>query len=253
MSTGHRQPEPYAVLDSGATVDMIGGLGWKILRVTSQKELLTGAIDGMGSCVLPKVDGVTAVQDSRGETVLLGLGNVPWDRRQTQVESLWNTHHLRKKGAVLNDAAKVHGGSQNIILQAKRGGKDIIIPLDFDSDIITIPLREPTEEELQTLAVAWLCPSPKTPRANTIRRKRTRSPSLDRTVKFAPEVENSNNQQHELDKALMETSDMQKDDLNKRWSACLGYPNEKVLQATLSNTTQFYNEPIEMERRKFPR
>ena len=88
MSAGYRQPEPCTVLDSGATSDLIGGLGWKIVRITSQRELLSGALDGMGTCVLSKVDGVTAVKDSKGKTVLLGMGNVPWDRRQTQVESV---------------------------------------------------------------------------------------------------------------------------------------------------------------------
>ena len=144
---------------------MIGGLGWTILRVTSQKELLTGALDGMGSCVLPKVDGFIAVQDSRGETILLGMGNVPWGKRQSQVESLWNSHHLRKYGYVVNDAAKVHGGAQNIIIPSKRGGKEIKIPLDFDGDIITVPLRELTDKELQNLAVVWLFPPSKTSRA----------------------------------------------------------------------------------------
>ena len=157
MSTGHRQPETYAVLGSGATTDMIGGLGWTILRVDSQKELLTDTLDGIG--------GVTAVQDSRGETILLGMGNVPWGKRQSQVESLWNSHHLRKYGYVVNDAAKVHGGAQNIIIPSKRGGKEIKIPLDFDGDIITVPLRELTDKELQNLAVVWLFPPSKTSRA----------------------------------------------------------------------------------------
>ena len=63
--------------------------------------------------------------------------------------------------------------------------------MQFDGDIITLSLREPTDEELQTLAVVWLYPSSKTAKASPIRRKRARSPSLDRTVQFAPEVHNS--------------------------------------------------------------
>ena len=111
MSAGHQQSDPYTVLDSGATSDLIGGLGWKLVRISSQPELLVGALDGMGTCVLPNVDGFTAAQDSKGNTVLLSMGNIPWDRKQTQVEFLWNTHHLRQYGAIINDAAKAHGGA----------------------------------------------------------------------------------------------------------------------------------------------
>ena len=56
MSDGHRQSEPYVVLDSGISSDMVGGIGWKIIQVTSDKQLLIGAIEGMGTYVLPRVD-----------------------------------------------------------------------------------------------------------------------------------------------------------------------------------------------------
>ena len=42
----------------------------------------------MGSKVLPSVDAITAVEDSEGIILLLGLGNYGYDRRTTQHEAL---------------------------------------------------------------------------------------------------------------------------------------------------------------------
>ena len=253
MSNEHRRSAAYAVLESGASSDMIGGLGWKIMQVTSDKQLLIGAIEGMGTCVLPRVDAVTAVNDINGETVLLGMGNVTWDKRETQYESLWNSNHLRKNKVIVNDIAKCHGGSQNITIPSKQGGEDIVLPLDYDGDIITLPLREPIEEEMQKLAVVWLLPSSRARSASPIRRKRKGSPNVDRQIRFADEDKNNLSQQEEEDESLISVSTDNKGTLDKRWSASLAYPTEKALQATLENTTHFYSEPVEMENREFPR
>ena len=33
------------------------------------------------------------------------------------------------------------------------------VPLSFDGDIMTLPIREPTDNELQSLGILWLLPS----------------------------------------------------------------------------------------------
>ena len=61
---------------------------------------------GMGTEVLPSVNVVTAVEDLEGRVVLLVLGNAAYDRRKTQNESLWNSHHLRANKVTVSDAVK---------------------------------------------------------------------------------------------------------------------------------------------------
>ena len=111
----------------------------------------------MGSVTLPKVDAITAVTDAKGDVQLLGFGNVTYDCRVAQHESLLNSHHMRQHGCVVNDVTKDHGGEQNI--QLNISGDTVNIPLSFDGDIMKLNLRAPTEKELPTLGVVWVMPA----------------------------------------------------------------------------------------------
>lgn len=55
MSKGRRELKPaVAVIDSGASQDLVGGVGWRILYESkSRKTTLDGAVEGMGSITLP--------------------------------------------------------------------------------------------------------------------------------------------------------------------------------------------------------
>ena len=66
MSAGRCNPEPYAVIDPGATEDLVGGLGWRISFVSNQVEILCGALTGMGTKALPIVDAITAIETAGG-------------------------------------------------------------------------------------------------------------------------------------------------------------------------------------------
>ena len=157
MSRGSSRYPPYAVIDPGAEMEVIGGVGWRILHFPQKSETLNGALTGMGSEVLPTVDAVTAVEDEDGRVILLGIGEAAFDRRTTQHESLWNSHHLRSHNIVVDDVAKKDGGGQCIILKDQEGNERNI-PLKFNGDIMTVNLRAPTEDELLALRVNWLTP-----------------------------------------------------------------------------------------------
>ena len=79
------------------------------MHFSDESETLSAALDGMGTAVLPKVDAVTAVEDSNGRVVLIGMRGVAYDRRTTQHEALWNSHHLRAQGAIVDDVAEIAG------------------------------------------------------------------------------------------------------------------------------------------------
>ena len=174
MSRGSTRHPPYAVIDPGAERDVIGGVGWRVLHFSDKSETLSGALVGMGtSNVLPSVDAVTAVQDSDGKVVLLGIGNAAFDHRTTQFESLWNSHHIRANNVEVNDVSSDCGGDQCIRITDSKG-KSIVIPLKFNGDIMrTVDLREPSEDELSlALRVNWFTPPMEVITPQSIRRSR---------------------------------------------------------------------------------
>ena len=173
------------------------------------------------------------------------VGNAAYDRRVTQYESLWNSHHLRSNGIVVNDVAKDKGGDQCIYLND--GKRDITIPLEFNGDIMTVELFEPTKDELLTLKVNWLTPPIEELTLQLIRRRRG-------------DVEN---QQSDRDENL--TEELRIDDSSDtpltgkgyrsidEWKALLSFPSDNVVEKTLTSTTQLQVEPVELDRREIPR
>ena len=252
MSTGSAMKQPYAVIDSGAEEDLVGGRGWYIQYISDQTETLNGALSGMGSITLPKVDAITAVNDKRGNVVLLGFGNLSYDRRIAQNESLLNSHHLRRNGVQVNDIAKQHNGKQNIEVSDGQGGI-LDIPLKFDGDIVTLDLREPTEEELATLSVVWIRPAMET-ESQSIRRSRRRVErnQVQQVGNNITAVEEKTSVQDSVNQPTKEVKFGNDKEL-KNWKELLGFPNDEVVEKTLETTTQFCSEPIEMERREIPR
>jgi hypothetical protein len=218
-------------------------------------ETLVGALDGMGSVSLHKVDAICAVTTSKNNVQLIGVGGATWDGRPSQHETLLNSHHLRSNKVQVNDVAKVHGGSQDIIIEI--GGKTTILPLDFDNDTMKLHLREPTDEELATLGVVWLMPAMVKNNSRSIRRNRIdvdrfrlQVPGNDDTLTTA-----------EKETAIQERSLIPKDKVVRfgndnrleHWKQLLGYPTNEVMEKTLESTTQLCAEPVEMERREIPR
>ena len=248
MSRGRRNIQPYAVIDPGAVEELIGGDGWYITYISTQTETLSGALEGMGTLTLPKVDAITAVKNSNGKVILLGVGNATHDARTTQYESLLNSHHLRSNGVDVQDISRRHGGLQR--LEIKVGQEINYIPLDFDGEIMKINLRTPTLEEIETMEVTWLTPAMGESNLRSVRRSVS--------VRSSYELVGTGNdavQQAEVSTSTPATVE-NKDDTSKGvmdWKATLGYPNEKVLKKTLETTTQLCAGPVEMEQREIPR
>ena len=246
-SSGRRTRQAYTVVDTGAVEELVGGIGWHILHVSNKTETLSGALEGMGTRTLPKVDAVTAVEDENGEVILLGVGNATYDRRIAQYESLWNSHHLRFAGIIVDDTSKSHGGEQCI--KIKRGGDWTVIPLKFDGHIMTVNLREPTTEELESLGITWIKPAMADHSTQSLRRRsivleqpQLQVPDSEQTIPEEEQPANpTNNAQNSTGKHT------------KDWRSLLGYPSEKVLEKTLVATTQLCAEPVEAERREIPR
>ena len=84
------------------------------MHIFSRTEMLNGAIEGMGSVTLQKVDAVSAIEAADGRVHLIGVGNATWDSRDTQHESLINSHYLRASRVEVNDTSKIHGSDQCI-------------------------------------------------------------------------------------------------------------------------------------------
>ena len=250
MSRGSTRHSSYAVIDPGADKELIGGIGWHILHFSDKSETLSGALEGMGSSVLPSVDAVTAVKDSEGRVVLLGIGEAAFDRRVTQYESLWNSHHLRSNKVQVHDVAKNEGGNQCISLK-NRDGEWITIPLKFNGDIMTVDIREPTEDELLALGVNWLTPSMERMTPQSIRRSRG---ALQDYMIQVPGQESPTSEEEQLVQVpeIVPTAGKGKRTIED-WKELLSYPSDDVIEKTLESTTQMQVEPVESERREIPR
>ena len=122
-SEGRCAPDPYAVIDPGATEDLVGGLGWRISYISNQVEILSGALTGIRTKALPKVDAITAIETIGGEAILIGMGGVTCDSRKVQYESLFNSHHLRAHGTIVDNVAKEHGGKQCLKIKVDEKNK----------------------------------------------------------------------------------------------------------------------------------
>jgi hypothetical protein len=91
--------KPRAIIDPGTELDVIGGVGWRVLStLDNQSAYLDGALEGMGECTLLLVNTVTAYDHPTEGAILLGAGSVGWNKRATQTEALFNSHDMRKHG-----------------------------------------------------------------------------------------------------------------------------------------------------------
>ena len=95
MSKGSTRHAPYAVMDTGAEREVVGGVGWKILHFSDKSEPLHGGLNGMGSGNIPFVDAVTAVEDTDERVVLIEVGDAGYDRRTIQRHP-WRKLHLSR-------------------------------------------------------------------------------------------------------------------------------------------------------------
>ncbi len=250
MSNGCKRHAPYAVFDSGAEQDLIGGVGFAIMHFSDESQSVLGPLPGMGGVTLPKVDAVTAVENDRGEVVLLGVGGVTYDRRTTQYEALFNTHHVRNNNVTVNEVAIEHGGAQSMEVSGPNGKKHKI-PLKFNGDIMTLDVREPTQEELMALGVIWILPPMEKITPQSIRRSRIALESFqlqvpDENEQLAPEEEETSPSQsvNPIGKGKRSVAE---------WKDLLAFPSDKVVEKTLEATTQLQVEPVESERREIPR
>lgn len=262
MSRG-RQPvkQPVAIIDSGAAEDLVGGVGWRILHESkTRRQILEGAVAGMGTVVLPKVDAVTAITDDKGQVHVVGFGGVTYDRRETQHESLWNSHHMRRSGTRVYDRAKRDGGRQCMKLNI--GGRDTVFPFDFDDDCLSLKLREPTDQELARLGVVWILPPMVHHTTQSIRRCKagssTDSGDHNEESDSGSSESESGSGDDDTSVSTQATSVEEEVKTDKRvslkdWKRCLAFPSDEVVKNTLQNTTQYCAEPVEMERRELPR
>ena len=250
MSKSRIRHPPYAVIDPGAEREVIGGVGWRILHFSDKSESLSGALAGMGSESLPSVDAVTSAKDTEGRTVLLGIGDAAYDRRTTQHEALWNSHHLRSNNVQVSDVAAELGGDQCI--RVKDHNRNWInIPLKFNGDIMTLDINEPTEEELLALRVNWLTPPMEKITPQSIRRSRVALEShniqIPGQLRPIPEEELSVPQSDIEPKVGKGCRTI------KEWKELLAFPSDEVVEKTLRSTTQMQVEPVESERREIPK
>ena len=214
---GRGTDRPRAIIDPGSDFNIIGGVGWEVLSSVNKSTRISGALSGMGDKKLPIVCAVTVCDHPTKGPLLIGVGEAAWDEDPSQMESLFNSHHLRKFGVVVDDVSERDGGLSKIELDG------IEIKLDFvDESMLSFYHRKPTEKELVKLKVHWLVP---------------RSSSVETGHSFRP------TRRAPADVVPEEPLD---------WRTKLGNCPEFVAAKTLEATTQLCKAPVEMENRENP-
>ena len=202
-----RQPYARIVIDPGTDFEVIGGVGWRVIERFNRNTPMSGAFAGSQGASYPVVSAATIYEGNDGP-ILLGIGAAAWDSREEQYESLLNLHEMQKYGIEVNDKAERDGGTQQITVGPHE------IPLVFEQErTLHFRIRQPTEEEINTLPIQWLIPKCQTATSSLLRRRNE--------VVICPEL--------------------------APWRERVGFPPEVVMEATMAATTQLCANLVEMD------
>ena len=106
------------------------------------------------------------------------------------------------------------GGKQKITISGTE------VKLDFvDKKTLSFNIRKPTDNELQSLKIHWLCPKQRNPFEDNDRTPRNHRAPADYVKTPAP------------------------------WEEILAFPLEMITTKTLKNTTQLCSSSVEMDNR----
>ena len=207
------------IINPGTAIDVIRGVGWFILNIVDGKTTnLGGSLSGMGELRLPIVSAVTAYDHEIEGPILIGHGQVAWYDRPEQTECLINSHSLRHNDVTVDDVTMRDGGKQKITISGTE------VKLDFvDEKALSFNIIKPTENELQSLKIHWLCPKQHNPFEENDRTPRNHRELADYVKTLAP------------------------------WEYRLACPPEMITTKTLENTTQLCSLAVEMDKRESPR
>ncbi len=129
----------YLIPDSGADTSSVGGPAWEI-DTTSMRNVEVQGFDGKKSS-FQIVSAITAVDLPApvSETVLIRINEAT---HNTNGNSLLSTYQARDFGISVNDCAISHGGGSYIAT------KNIVLPLRVEGGLLVLPIRKPTQYEL---------------------------------------------------------------------------------------------------------
>ena len=96
--------------------------------------------------------GLTFVEDSKKHGLLIRV----YEGVVTTLESVLSANHIRSGGNDVNDVPKRYGGPQCIVLGDDRR---TILPLYYVNGLCFLPMRKPTEDEMNTMEIIDITPN----------------------------------------------------------------------------------------------
>ena len=128
-----------ATIDGGADTSF-HGKGFTFIEYGERKANVIGCNDDVQNN-LNIGTSITAVKDIDGNTVIL-LTNEAIENKKSN--SMFSSNQLRHFGIHVDDTPRLFGGQQWMKL-----GEDCIIPFSYNEGLLTLDVREPTEEDLK--------------------------------------------------------------------------------------------------------
>ena len=225
------------IMDTAADQCTCGGPAWLILNETGENVKCNGYLKGkhiFDGPSLPLVSALTCVQLENQEPLLLLVNQACYYDDINQDESLCLPFQAEEHGVTFNltpkDRTDTNGnlGQQKLTIE----GKDI--PLKFDGRKMYLDIRQPTEDEVDTLEVFELTsPEPFEPDGNA-------------------ESRNNVNIRQRRKQCNKEITKYPGGYTLERWKKCLGLAPEDVIRKTFHATTQMQMN-VEAENRTIGR
>lgn len=258
------------ILDTGTEWSIIGGPAWAVTMHSGSLKI--SAVDQqMSPMTMRHCDAITAISDSNGTVYLLGLRYAVYSPNLTDGEAVVNTHYIREAGIKVDDVSSRHGGGQCLTLPS---GATAPLGYDPNSYKAYVNCRRPTQEELECIKVIWVnCHSDDIMIDNGIKPCRdtsVSSPSTDTSTARAETDSSVMKEKASLPSAasmdtnsggispIDESDDGSVISLNEDvrspvdWSGTLGECPVETVANTLNNTTQYFPNAIESEKRSYP-
>ena len=138
-------------VDGGTNISLMGR-SFKITTWSNREADMCGFADGLVKTNVRIGSGVS-VYEYNGIKLLIGLHEAPY--LQENAGSLLSTGQAREYGVWINDVLARHGGEQRLCA-ADEAGTMVAIPFDVENGLFHIPLRYPTDDEMESLPIVWL-------------------------------------------------------------------------------------------------
>ena len=138
-------------IDGGTNISLMGR-AFRITTWSNRYADMCGFADELVKSNVRIGSGVS-LYEYNGVKLLIGLHEAPY--LENNGGSLLSTGQAREHGVWIDDVLQRHGGHQKLVATDESGSM-VCIPFEATNGLFQIPLRYPTDDEVENLPIVWL-------------------------------------------------------------------------------------------------